>query len=118
MPIIRRTQPRSLLNKPSYAFASTAARLADSGLTPSQVDQAHPPRAAIRGAGHAPGGNRLSAQARAIAGAAAAINTGLLTNGRVPQLRSPVGRTTAASAHGGGSHGGGTAGGHGGGGHR
>ena len=54
MPIIRVTQPRnSGVPKPSYPLASTAARLARQGLSPAQVDAAHPARPALRGAGYA-----------------------------------------------------------------
>lgn len=59
MPVIRRTQPTTLKRMPSYQIASPAARLAARGLTPRQVDQAHPPVAAIRGASHTRGQRRL-----------------------------------------------------------
>jgi hypothetical protein len=60
MPIIRRTQPRTALPRPSYAFGSTASRLAAAGLSPRQVDTAHPRTARIRGASHTAGQRRLT----------------------------------------------------------
>lgn len=50
MAVIQR-RPPPLTPKPAYGFGSTASRLASKGLSPRQVDAAHPAVPRPRGAG-------------------------------------------------------------------